>query len=586
MSGHASDRPSQPTLSGGSAAADQIVHAARILTMDSDAPVVEAMALSGEHIAAVGTRAEMDALRGPSTTVLDLADATLMPGLIDAHAHLDREALKSLLPSVSGCQSIAELVDRLARLAARTPSGEWIVTMPLGEPPEYKVHTSAPAYAEGRLPDRHDLDRACPHHPVYIRCPWGYWNDDLPLMSIANSRALSIAGVRRGTISPSPRLRIETDAQGEPTGRFFEDTAQPLAEFTFFRCAPNFTLDDRRRSLRASMQAYNAAGTTSIFEGHGVSDEVIQAYQQLRRHKQQTVRAHLVFSPGWSGASDDDVAKWVRTQGRRLSADVHHDDWLTLSGLFAQVDAQPQDSRLRAACAPTTGWAGFNYDCGLPPDQLERLLHAAAREGLRVCAIQHRMADLFIKVGQSTPIDGLRWIVGHPSVLTALQIQGLRDHGIGVTALTSWYHWRKAASTLAEVGESAQESISPLRSLLAAGVPVGLASDNFPVSLWPAIWQAMARTDRHTGLVVSPGQCLSVEQALQCVTVHPAWICQAEHVLGTLTAGKLADFIVLERDPHQLRAADLAAIQPIATYVGGQPVWAHSGSTVRDQSPA
>lgn len=576
MGAPAAPQPSLGSPGDGTAAADLVLRGGTVLTLDAHSQVTQALAVREGRIVAAGDDAEMQRHIGPRTQVVELGGRTLMPGLVDAHAHLDREALKSFWPSVSGCASIADLVGRLRDLAAQTPRGRWITTLPIGEPPDYRWHEGM--YADGRLPDRHDLDRASREHPIYIRCPWGYWPDALPLVSIANTRALELAGVGPGTPSPSPRLRIENAADGSPTGRFFEDQLQPLAEFTLFRQAPNFTADDRLRTLRASMQAYNAAGTTSVFEGHGVADEVIHAYEQVAREGSASVRAHLVFSPGWTGASDADVQRWVHDQARRLDP-YAHDPWLRLGGLFAQPDPFPEDSALRAACAPVTGWAGFRYDCGLPPDRLERLLLAAAREGLRVCAIQHRMADLFIRVGEQVPIAGLRWVIAHPSVLTPAQIEGLARHGIGITTLTSWYHWRKASATLAQVGKEQENSISPLRSLLQAGVPVALASDNFPVSLWPAIWQAVARTDRQTGEVVAPAQCLSVEQALRCATTHGAWVCQREREIGTLEPGKWADFIVLADNPLTMPPAALSGVSPLATYAGGRLVWERTGKS-------
>src|SRR5690606_25060976 len=160
--------------------------------------------------------------------------------------------------------------------------------------------------------------------------------------------------------------RIETDARGEPTGRFFEDTLQPLAEFTLFRHAPPFTEHDRIRTLAASKRHYNRHGTTGAVEGQGVAPEVVAPSQALRAANQQTLRARLVFSPGWSDASADDVRAWVREQVGRLDGKGQGDDWLRMAGLFAEPWSEPDDARLRAACAPRTGWAGFHYDCGLP----------------------------------------------------------------------------------------------------------------------------------------------------------------------------------------------------------------------------
>lgn len=552
--------------------ADLLLRGGRALTLDGASRVAEAIAVRDGRIAAVGTSQDLGALAGPSTRVIELNGRSVMPGLIDGHAHLDREALRSLLPSVSGCRSIRELVDRLRRIASETPPGRWIVTMPLGEPPEYLVTPAM--FEEGRLPDRHDLDLATREHPLLIRCAWGHWPGVLPTVSVANSAALELAGVRRGIVSPSPKLVIEADAQGHPTGRLFEHAFQPLAEFTLFRVAPHFTADDRVRTLEASMRAYNSVGTTGVFEGHGVSGEVIDAWRRVTAAGRSTVRGQLLLSPRFGDANLADIAGWVMSEGRKWARrGGWSEDAIRLEGIFVEPVVDPEETRLRARCAPMTGWAGFNYDAGLPAQALRTLLHALAREGLRACGIQSGMADLFIDVARETPIEGLRWVVAHPSSLDARQVDGIAANGMVVTTLTNNYIWRRASAVRERIGAAREDEICPVGSLLAAGVPVSFASDNVPVTLWPCVWQATERIDRDTGTVIAPRQKISREAALHCVTRHGAWLCGDEDRRGSLEPGKLADLIVLPSDPLTMPAADLPALQPDITVVGGKLAW-------------
>ncbi len=556
--------------------ADLVLRGGRVITLAG--PDASAVAVDGDRIAFAGNDAEASARIGPATRVIELAGRTLMPGLTDGHAHLDREGLKRLLPSVSGCRSIRELVERLRALAAATPPGTWIVTMPLGEPPEYRWSESM--FEEGRLPDRHDLDRASTQHPILVRCAWGYWSNQLPLVSIANTAALELAGVRRGVTAPSPLVEIDTDASGEPTGLIRDHAFQPIAEFTLFRNAPHFTADDRVRTLGRSMQLYNAAGTTAIFEGHGAAPEVIDAYKRLRSQDRQTVRATLAFSPGWSGASASDVTGWVAEHAARLRGRGEGDAWLRVAGLFAEVDSQPLEARLRAQCAPQTGWAGFSYDAGLPRDALVSLLKAAARERLRVCAIQMPMLDLYAEAAREAPIEDLRWVIAHPVTIDAEQVARLKHLGVVVTTHTNAYLWKKASEVLAKIGGEKEDTLCPIRSLLDAGVPVSLATDNVPVSLWPCIWQAVERVDRETGKVIAPAQRISREEALRCATVHGAWLCMDEDDRGSLAPGKLADMIVLDEDPLTVDAGRIRHIEPALTVAGGRVVWERGSGIV------
>ncbi len=550
--------------------ADRVLRGGQVLTL-AGGRVAQAIALRGTDILAVGSDQDVSALAGPGTDVVELRGRTVMPGLIDGHAHADREGLKGLLPSLSGCRSVAEVVVRIRTIASVTPPGRWIVTMPLGEPPEYAL--SPALYHEGRLPDRADLDAATGEHPVLIRCAWGYWPGTLPTVSIANSAALRLAGIGRDTVSPSPKLVIEKGPGGEPTGRFFEHSFQPLAEFTLFRKAPHFTADDRLRTLEASMRAYNAVGTTGVFEGHGVAGEVIDAWRRTRDAGRSTLRAHLLVSPAFTGASLADVTQWVQREAARLRTDAQGDDWLRLQGLYAEPAVDPEETRLRAQCAPRTGWAGFHYDAGLPPQQLRALLHAAAREGLRVCAIQTAMADVFLEVARETPIDGLRWVIAHPATLDARQVAGIAEHGICVTLLSNAYIWRSASAVLDRVGAARENEICPVRSLLDAGVNVSLASDNVPVTLWPCVWQVTERIDRKTGRVIAPDQRITRAEALRCATVAGAWLCGDEDRRGTLEPGKLADLIVLPDNPLTMPAERISSLAPDLTIVGGRTAW-------------
>lgn len=183
------------------------------------------------------------------------------------------------------------------------------------------------------------------------------------------------------------------------------------------------------------------------------------------------------------------------------------------------------------------------------------------------------MADLFNEVATATPIAGLRWVVAHPATFDNVQIAGLRDNGIGVTALTGAYVWRRASAVLARIGAEHEETICPIRSLLDAGVPVSLASDNVPVSLWPCVWHAVERLDRETGRVVAPGQRIGREEALRCASTNGAWLSFDEDARGTLEPGKLADLIVLKEDPMTIPAESLTSLYADMTVVGGKTVW-------------
>ncbi|WP_159994325.1 amidohydrolase [Roseomonas sp. 18066] len=555
-----------PAVAAGAVeAAELILLRGRIHTMDPAQPAAEAVAIAGGRFLAVGPEAAALRHQGPRTRLLALEGAAVVPGLTDGHAHMDREGLRGLLPSLAGCRSIAEIQARISDLARQARPGDWIVTMPIGDPPFYLGLPGK--LAEGRWPTRQELDAAAPDNPVYIKPIWGYWRHTLPLVSIANSRALALAGIGRGTAPPSPDVEIQRDAAGEPTGIFLENTFMPLVELTLLRAVPGFTTAQRAASLPAAMAAYHAQGTTAVFEGHGVASELLDAYRRVHAAGQMTMRTHLVASPSWRQLGDVDPAALIAGWGHGLAGQGLGDDRLRLAGLAAEL-GQTRENLLRAA-ADSTGWAGFHYDAGMERDRAKALLVACARAGIRVTGIWPNILELFAEVDRIAPIRDLRWVFGHITALTRDQVGQIRDLGLGVTTHTNRYI-RKEGHLLADrLGLDTEEKIVPLRWLGEAGVPVCLATDNVPISLFPPIAQAVTRWSPAAQRAIGPGQALSRAEALGCVTRNGAWLTFEEDRRGSITPGKFADLAVLDADPFTVADAALERIAARATLVGG-----------------
>src|SRR3989449_2785862 len=237
-----------PTASLTALAADLILHGGTVITIDPAFRLAEAVAVADDRIVAVGGNAEVRALAHGYTCLIDLGGRAVVPGLVDVHAHMDREGLKTVCPSLAGAASIEDVLQRIEALVRVAAPGEWIVTMPLGDPPSY--FDVPQNLKEGRFPTRWELDRVAPRNPVYIRSIWGYWRHTLPLVSIANSEALRLAGVTRQTMPPWDGIQIDRDSAGEPTGIFIEQTFIPVVELSLMAAAPRFTHQDRAHALR------------------------------------------------------------------------------------------------------------------------------------------------------------------------------------------------------------------------------------------------------------------------------------------------------------------------------------------------
>jgi predicted amidohydrolase YtcJ len=555
-------------------AADTILRNGKIVTVDSAFTIAQSIAIRGDRITAVGSDDATAVHAGPATRILDLKGKTVVPGLNDGHAHMDREALRSVFPSLGRVRSIRDIQDRIAELARGKRPGEWIVTMPIGDPPYY--FDVPEMLAEKRWPTRQELDAAAPNNPVYIRAIWGFWRGTFPLVSCANTEALKRAGITRDTVSPVDTLTIVKDANGDPTGVFIEREFQPIAELIWFRDATRFSHADRVRALPQSARLYHGFGTTSVYEGHGIAAEVLDAYKEVHRAGALTMRATLAISPRWKGvAAGAKVAPLLDAWAGGLAEPGAGDDWLEVSGLFAAIGRSRADD-VREAAAPYTGWAGFNADAGLPRDQLKNVLLDCATNDIRVAGIAGAaglaLLDLYEEVDKKIPLKGRRWVLEHVYVVSPRDIERIVRMGLVLTTHTNASLY-KSLDTLAErLPPERHDDITPMKALREAGVNVTLATDNVPISLWGPVQQTIVRRDYKSGRVVGAGQALGRAEALRCVTQTGAYLTFDEDKKGTLAPGKLADLAVLSADPLTVEETKIADTTSLMTMVGGKIV--------------
>ncbi|MGE0744250.1 MAG: amidohydrolase [Rhodospirillales bacterium] len=558
------------------ALADLILTEGKIITLDAGSRIAEAVAAKDGRIVAVGRADEVRALAGPGTREIALGGRAAIPGLNDAHAHMDREGLKGVFPSLAGCASIDDVLQCIEALVKAAAPGEWVVTMPIGDPPFYwDVPNNL---REKRMPTRWELDRVSPDNPVYIRPIWGYWRHILPIVSVANSRALAAAGVTRDTPDPCDVVTIERDGSGEPTGVFVENTYAPVVELAFFREMPRFRHEHRVAGIRQAMRIYNTTGTTSVFEGHGAAQELIAAYQDVRRSGAATVRATLSYSTAWGAAGEPDPVKMLPAWLAWLGRGGLGDDWLRVETLNVLPDIL-DEHRLRARAAPYTGWSGFNYDSGVAKARIVEFMVAAAQNDIRVVALasSNPLPD-FVAADKVTPLAGRRWSLGHISTLTPAEEDTIARLGLVVTTHTNNYVYKTGHLAKRRLGPERENEISPVRSLLDRGVKLALATDNVPTTLWWPIWQVIARKSLVTGEVIAPDQRVDRETALRLATQGGAYLTGEEDRKGAIAEGMLADMAVLSADPLTCPEDAIKDIVAETTVVGGKVVYERGGA--------
>jgi predicted amidohydrolase YtcJ len=549
-------------------APDLILHGGTIVTLDRSSRIVDALAVRSGRICAVGPAAELLAARAPSTRVVDVSGKTVTPGFFDGHPHMDRSGLRRLAGvSIDGCRSIAAILDVVRDAVARTPEGQWIMLTPMGtDPLAYAYRPDQ--LDEGRFPTRHDLDAVAPGHPVYIRAPWSWWSH-APFPSVANTRALELAGVTRGTQAPY-NVEIVRDAGGDPTGVFLDRNRTPIVEYTLMTCVPRFTYEDRIVSVRLASAAYSAAGTTAGYEGHGLSPALLDAYRHAHAAGHLSVRMQLSLSLPTAAFDDRTIADMLYHWADTLSGRGSGDGLLRLEGVAFDI-GDPRTAAILARGYPYEQLAG-HFLQALPYERFVELGVLAARLGLRVntCVPYdfERVLRAYEAIDAQVRIRDRRWVMIHVIEATPDQLRRMKDLGVVVTVNPNFMYMAADRFGLGDMGERG----TPIRQLLDAGIPVVLSTDNVPHSMLFAMSQALTRWDNDSGARLGESR-LTREEVLRMSTQAGHLLTWEEGNRGTLEVGRAADFVVLGDDPLTCDEDAIKRIPVEQTWVGGRRVF-------------
>lgn len=551
------------------AKADLILHSGQVLTMERGAAPAQAVAIADDRIVAVGTDAEVRAQsQAPHTRSVNLDGRTVIPGVIDAHAHMEREGLKTLRPSLAHARQLSDVLDVIRHEVQRVPKGEWIITMPVGQPPFY--FDGPLTLAEKRMPDRYELDAVAPDHPVYIPGLFGNWGVP-PGFSALNSLALARNGIHADTCPDCDGINIEIGADGRPSGVIVETNKRPLIEFSVLSQVPAFGFAERLEGLRRSLPLYHAFGTTSVYEGHGSAPESIAVYRALWEAGELTMRTRLCVSPTWNDAAEARLAMrdWLSfARGNGLG-----DPWFSVSGVFIGLGGSPATARAVRKVLPNTGWSGF-VEWANRIEDFSDYAWLAAEFDLRVHSVVidrlSEVLDVFAAIDKRFPLAGRRWVVEHVGRTDPADFARIKRLGLRVTTIPFYMLWKNGASRLQEHDNG--NHFVPQRTLLEAGIDIASGSDNIPVSPFSAVWASVVRTERTTGQIIGLDQRLTRMQALETVTRNGAYLSYEESLKGPLAVGKWADLAVLNTDPLTASDEALLTVQASLTLVGGREV--------------
>ncbi|MBH5338431.1 amidohydrolase [Streptomyces pactum] len=562
--------------------ADLILTGGDVLTVDAAFSVARAVAVRNGRILAVGDDAEITALAGPGTQVIDLAGRTVLPGINDSHLHAAAWALTrppfALDLGHPAVESIADIAAAVREAAAGLPEGQWITG--LGWDVGYLAECLAD---QGRRPHRDDLDAAAPDHPVCLTDFSGH-------MVWVNSRALELAGIAPGTAAPDGGV-IETDGAGRPTG-ILKETAQSLVQALI----PPATVAQRKHAIRSAVTALHALGITSYTEpglgpggaeilGGGLHTATLDAYVELARAGELGSRVRVLLLPAPMGGSAADVTAGLK--GLAVPDDVDARRLAVIGVKMFADGVPPNETAWMYDPYPGGGHGGLcvhGADLGLQQAELTEMIRVAHTAGYQagVHVTGDRaidaVVDAFAAVQRAHPRPDARHYVIHGDFASGPSLAKLAAHGYGIN-MNPAIKWTIADLMDEMVGDERSAYQWPVRSAVEAGIAVCVGSDA-PITApdWRRGVAAMLlRESKATGRVSGPEQRVSLETALRAYTANPARQDFAEDWKGTIEPGKVADLCVLGGDLRATDPHDIPDLPVDLTVLDGRIVFARDG---------
>jgi predicted amidohydrolase YtcJ len=538
--------PALTAQTGGATAAttvDFVVVNARVYTSDAAQPRAESFAVRDGRFVAVGSSADVRNLATAKTQVIDAAGMTVTAGFIDTHCH--PSGIEELYGVNTNVRTVAQLLDAVHKKAQATAPGVWVTGFMFDDTKLDRALT------------RHDLDEASRDHPIVINHRGGH-------TSWYNSKALELAGITMSTPDP-PDGRFFRE-NGELTGRVAE-----LARGVFQKVGKRetFTPEQQRERARAGMrhisQLLTAAGLTSVHDA-GTSLEHVLAYEDTRRNGELRHRAYMMIR-------GPQIFAGYKAAGIYTG---FGDEWIRVGGIKFAADGSASERTMRMS----TPYVGTN-DYGIltmTQDQIYEAVEDAHRHDFQVGI--HANGDVTIdmvlnayeRVLSKWPDPKRRHRIEHCSLVNPTLLQRIKDCGCIPTPFWTYIHYH--GEKWSQYGEDKMRWMMAHRSFLDYGIRVPGASDYMPGPFEPlmAIQSMVTRKD-FSGRVWGANQKVTLDEALTIATINGAYASSEEHLKGSITAGKLADFVMLEQDPHDVDPDQIKNIRIHRTVVGGKTMF-------------
>lgn len=525
------------------AAPDYVVINARVFTSDPENPSTEAFAVKGDRFLAVGSSADIRALARSGTEIVDAEGMFVTPGFIDAHSHPAGAGVNELVQVNADLRSASDIAAALQERAGSTPPGQWIQA--------FKYDDTK--LSEGRPLNRDDIDALVPDHPVVVRHRGGH-------TSVYNSMALGLAGVTSETQDP-PGGRFYRDENGRLTGLVAGGARAVFGELI----PSDSTREQRRDGVMLISELMTQAGLTSVHQTGGYRDDML-AYQDARAAGGMRFRMYL-FPRG--RLFDDLVNAGVRTG--------MGDAVFRIGAVKFTADGSASERTMRMS----EPYEGRPDDYGLlymTEEEIFQSVENAHRNDFQVAI--HANGDVTIKMVLDAyeraqtlwPRADTRHRIEHCSLVNPELLGRIRDLGVIPAPFYTYVHYH--GNKWVDYGEERMRWMFAHKSFLDYGIPVAPASDYTPGPYEPlmAIQSMVTRKD-FDGRIWGPNQRISIEDALKICTINGAYASFEERIKGSITTGKLADFVILADAPQDVDPDQIKHIEIVRTVVGGKTMY-------------
>jgi predicted amidohydrolase YtcJ len=558
-----------PAAAESSQPADVILVNARIYTVKRQQAWADAMAVRGDKILAVGDKTKIETYRAKKTKVIDAQGRLVLPGFTDCHIHFMDGSLGLTRVDLNGAETVAEIQKRVKAYADSHPQEPWIQGM----------GWTYPTFKPTGLPDKKILDDVIADRPIYLVAFDGH-------SSWANSKALAMAGIDRNTPDP-PNGKIVRDEQGEATGAL-KEAAGDLIDAKI----PKPTRSERLDALRKGIHEANKAGLVRVHSA-GQDFEYLDLYNELRKRGELTLRFYIAYflnPPGLTPA----ITKQIEDARRQYS-----DNWISGGVVKTMLDGVVE-AHTAAMLAPYTDDPSQSGKLFWDPDQYKATVADLDSRGLQI--FTHAIGDRAVRLAldayqNAAEVNKTKDARPRIEHIETISVQDIDRFGkLGVVASMQPLHSYPDEDTLSiwarNIGPERATRPWVWGSIEQKGGVLAFGSDWPVVTLnpWRGVQTAVTRQTEEGEPVGGfvPQQRLSLEDSIRAYTLGAAFAGRREKTEGSLEPGKLADFMVLDRDLFKIEPSEIGKTEVLLTVVGGKvvyesPNWTHSAAV--DKKP-